>query len=500
MKKRIFIANRGEIAVRIVRACRELGLTAVVGFSDADRASLAVRLADEACHIGPAPAAESYLNIPRILEAIRQSNCNAVHPGYGFLSEQSAFASSCEQAGIIFIGPRSETIELMGEKTRARQAVRMAGTPVVPGTMEALKDLPEAKKAADQFGFPVMIKAAGGGGGKGMRLVRKPEELEEAFRLAHSEAQAAFGTGALYLEKKIENPHHVEVQILADHHGKVLHLGERECSIQRRHQKVIEECPSPFITQKTREKMWQTAVAAAKVIGYTNAGTMEFLVDGDQNFYFLEMNTRLQVEHPVTEMVTGVDIVKEQIRVAFGEPIAYKQEDIVFQGSAVECRIYAEDPEKNFLPSPGKITGLRTPGGPGIRDDTGIYEGYEVPVHYDSLLSKLIAWAHTREEAVQRMARALEEYQVLGIKTTIPFYQRVMHHPVFRRGIFTTSFIDEIFASTDQLREHPLQEIALIAAAIWEFESAHSVPGILPSSPAKLSAWKIIGRKEGLES
>ncbi len=393
--KRIFIANRGEIAVRILRACRELGITAVVGYSDADRKSLAVRLADEAYRIGPAPASESYLDIARLIETARETKCDAIHPGYGFLAERAAFAEACENAGIVFIGPRSQIIDLMGEKTRARKAVQKAGTPVVPGTMEPLRDAAEAKKTADSFGFPILIKAAAGGGGKGLRLVRSAGELEEAFRLAQSEAQSAFGDASVYLEKKIENPHHVEIQILADHHGNVIHLGERECSIQRRHQKVIEESPSPFISQATRMKMCDIAVRAAREIGYTNAGTMEFLVDDNQNFYFLEMNTRLQVEHPVTELVTGIDIVKTQIQIASGEKLTLKQEEVQFNGAAIECRIYAEDPESNFMPSPGKITGLRIPGGPGIREDSGIYEGYEVPLYYDRSLQKeryLLNW------------------------------------------------------------------------------------------------------------
>jgi len=498
--QRIFIANRGEVAVRIIRACRELGITAVVGYSDPDRASLAVRLSDEAYRIGAAPSSESYLNIPRLIELMKETRCDAVHPGYGFLSERAAFAAACEREGITFIGPRSEIIDLMGDKTRARQAVQKAGIPVVPGAMEPLRDVNEAIQVANGIGFPVMIKAAAGGGGKGMRLARNSGELEEGFRLAQSEAQSAFGDPSLYLERRIERPHHVEVQILADHHGTVLHLGERECSIQRRHQKVIEESPSPFISEETRRKMCETAVHAASGIGYTNAGTMEFLVDADQNYYFLEMNTRLQVEHPVTEMVTGIDIVKEQIRIASGERLQQAQESIPFRGAAIECRIYAEDPDHNFMPSPGKITGLRLPGGPGVREDSGIYAGYEVPIHYDPLLSKLVTWGSNREEAIRRMARALEEYQLLGIKTTIPFYQRVMRNPVFMMGNVTTSFIDEIF-TRDQARQHPLREVAMIAAAISEYE--HLSSGSISATPAPLkhgSEWRSSARKDGLRS
>jgi acetyl-CoA carboxylase biotin carboxylase subunit len=495
--KRIFIANRGEIAVRIIRACREMNLTAVVGYSDADRTSLAVRLADESYRLGPAPSVESYLNIDRLIEVMLNANCDAVHPGYGFLAERAAFAAACEKAGITFIGPRSKIIETMGDKILARRAVQAAGTPVVPGTMEALTNLNQARDFANEAGYPIMIKAVAGGGGKGMRLARSHHELEEGFRLAQSEAAAAFGDSSVYLERKIEAPHHVEVQILADHHGNVIHLGERECSIQRRHQKVIEESPSPFISPETRERMTTIAVKAAREIGYTNAGTMEFLVDADQNFYFLEMNTRLQVEHPVTECVTGIDIVKEQIRISHGEKLSVSQQDVVFRGAAVECRIYAEDPEHNFMPSPGKITALSTPGGPGIRDDSGIYEGFEVPIYYDPLLSKLVSWGANRMEAIERMQRALEEYQVLGISTTIPFYQRIMQDPTFLSGNVTTSFIDEMFAQQDQEREHPLISVALIAAAIAKLESVNR---IFIAAPQQNNHWKKIARREGLRS
>ncbi len=494
--KRIFIANRGEIAVRIIRACREMRLTAVVGYSDADRTSLAVRLADEAYRIGPASSLESYLNIPRLIEMMLETKCDAVHPGYGFLAERSAFAAACQEAGITFIGPRSEIIEMMGDKIRARRVVQDAGTPVVPGTMEPLSDIQEAHLFARKAGFPLMIKAVAGGGGKGMRLARNSSELEEGFRLAQSEAGAAFGDSSVYIEKKIENPHHVEVQVLADQHGNVIHLGERECSIQRRHQKVIEESPSPFLDPETRTKMTFVAVNAAREIGYTNAGTMEFLVDADQNFYFLEMNTRLQVEHPVTECVTGVDIVKEQIRIARGEALSYSQKEILFRGAAIECRIYAEDHRHNFMPSPGKISGLRIPGGPGIRDDSGIYEGYEVSIHYDPLLSKLVAWGENRREAIDRMKRALEEYQVLGIKTTIPFYQRVMRHEAFLKGNVTTAFVDEVLSLPEETGDHPLEEIAIVAAAIAQFESSAAAP----RAPQATNAWKSLARKEGLRS
>lgn len=497
--KRIFIANRGEIAVRIIRAIRELDLTAVIGYSDADRASLPVRLADEAYWLGPSPSSESYLNIPRLMELMRKHRCDAVHPGYGFLSERAAFARACEDAGITFIGPRSEIIDLMGDKTRAREAVSKAGMPVVPGAMKPLQDVQEAEALAQRFGYPVMIKAAAGGGGKGMRVARSQVQLVEGFRMAQSEALSAFGDSSVYLEKLIEAPHHVEVQVLGDRNGNVIHLGERECSVQRRHQKVIEESPSPFITQETRAQMCELAVKTAREIGYTNAGTMEFLVDDQQHFYFLEMNTRLQVEHPVTEMVTGVDIVKEQIRIASGNSLSWKQTDIHFRGAAIECRIYAEDPDRNFMPSPGKIEGLRTPGGPGIRDDSGIYEGFEVPIFYDPILAKLIAWAPTRPEAIHRMTRALEEYQVLGIKTAIPFYQRILHHPDFVKGNVTTAFLNSIL-SDEPAHAQVMQDIAMIAAAIHEYERAGAAAESVAPAFTRESRWKMLGRKESMRS
>jgi acetyl-CoA carboxylase, biotin carboxylase subunit len=498
--KRIFIANRGEIAVRIIRACRESGITAVVGYSEADRGSLAVRLADEAILLGPSPSSESYLNIPRIIECIKQTKCDAVHPGYGFLSERAAFAKACEDAGIIFIGPSSHIIDLMGDKTRARQAVTKAGTPVVPGTLKPIENSQEALRIANDFGLPVMIKAAAGGGGKGLRTVEYLSELEAAFRVAQSEAMAAFGDSSIYLEKKIEQPHHVEIQILADQHHNVIHLGERECSIQRRHQKVIEECPSPFITNETRQKMCDVAVRAAKEIGYTNAGTMEFLVDANQNFYFLEMNTRVQVEHPTTELVTGVDIVKEQIRIASGLPLQFRQEDIHFQGSAIECRVYAEDPLQNFMPSPGKILMLRVPAGPGVRDDSGVYEGFEVPIYYDPLLSKLVTWGRTRSEAIERMTRALDEYQIIGIKTTIPFYQQVLQTPSFQKGNVTTSFIPEFMSTLKPAEPHRFEHIALAAAAIFEFERSRQGGATKQTGAStKKNTWREVARREGLQ-
>jgi len=494
--KKIFIANRGEIAVRIIRACRELGITSVIGYSDADRASLAVRMADEAYRIGPPASAESYLNIPVLIETIKRTNCDAVHPGYGFLSERPAFAAACEENGITFIGPKSKIIDLMGDKTRARRAVSKANMPVVPGTMEPIQDAAEAKKIATEFGFPVMIKAAAGGGGKGLRVVNSATELESAIQIAQSEAQSAFGDSSIYIEKKIESPHHVEIQVIADHHGNVVYLGERECSIQRRHQKVIEETPSPFISDDVRKQMCEVAVRAAQEIGYTNAGTMEFLVDANQNFYFLEMNTRLQVEHPITEMVTGIDLVREQIGIASGEPLSFKQSDVKPRGAAIECRIYAEDPYLGFLPSPGKITRLRTPSGPSIRDDSGIYEGYEVSIYYDPLLSKLVTWGKDRTEAIQRMSRALREYQVLGIQTTVEFYQGIMEDKVFLSGNYSTAFLQEFFSRTDNHSSKADPTIAMIAAAIYELE--HSSSASATTRSTNISRWKMLGRKESL--
>jgi acetyl-CoA carboxylase biotin carboxylase subunit len=433
------------------------------------------------------------------MECIKETKCDAVHPGYGFLSERAAFAEACENAGIIFIGPKSQVIELMGNKTQARQAVTRTQMPVVPGTLEPITKINDALKLADDFGYPIMIKAAAGGGGKGLRLASNSGELKAAFEIAQSEALSAFGDSSVYLEKQIKDPHHVEIQVLADHFGNVIHLGERECSIQRRHQKVIEECPSPFVTNDTREKMYSAAVRTAKDIGYTNAGTMEFLVDENQNFYFLEMNTRVQVEHPTTEMVTGIDIVKEQIRIASGKKLQFSQQDVVLRGAAIECRIYAEDPEHNFLPSPGLITTLRVPGGPGIRDDSGIYRGFEVPVFYDPLLSKLVAWGRNREEAIERMKRALEEYLVVGIKTTIPFYQRVLRTPSFEKGNVTTSFIDDFFKEEKISEQNPYEDIALAAAVISEYERLTSGFSQTQDPSAKrVNAWKILGRKEGL--
>jgi acetyl-CoA carboxylase biotin carboxylase subunit len=441
---KILVANRGEIAVRVIRACRELEMKTVAVYSEADRAALHVRLADEAVPIGPPPARESYLRGDRILDAARRTGAVAIHPGYGFLAENAAFARACEEAGLVFVGPRSDTIATMGEKTSARRAAVAAGVPVVPGTLEPVRDAAAIAREAARIGFPVMLKAAAGGGGKGLRLVARAEDLESSAERARSEAKGAFGDESLYLEKAMGAARHIEIQVLADAHGNVVHLFERDCSIQRRHQKVIEESPSPFVTAALREEMGAMAVSLARATGYRNAGTLEFLVDQDRRPYFLEMNTRLQVEHPVTEMVTGIDIVKLQIGVAAGEPLPFRQEDLAQRGHAIECRVYAEDPDAGFLPWPGRIEALQVPGGPGVRDDSGIYAGYEVPIHYDSLLSKLVAWAPTREEAILRMARAVREYRVLGVKTTLPFFARVLAEPSFRAGDYDTAFLGRL--------------------------------------------------------
>jgi acetyl-CoA carboxylase biotin carboxylase subunit len=485
---KVLIANRGEIAVRVMRACREMGLPTVAVYSEADRASLHVRRADEAYLLGPAPSTESYLHIGRVLDAARRSGADAVHPGYGFLAERADFAAACEKAGLTFIGPRSETIALMGEKTSARRAATEAGVPVVPGTLQPVSGAAALRAEADRIGYPLMLKAAAGGGGKGLRLVKTPGELEGGAERARSEAQNAFGDSSLYLEKAITRARHIEIQVLADHHGDAVHLFERECSIQRRHQKIIEESPSPFVTAELRERMGAMAVALVKRIGYRNAGTLEFLVDEARTPYFLEMNTRIQVEHPVTEMVTGEDLVKLQIRIAQGEPLPFRQDALGQRGHAIECRIYAEDPDRGFLPSPGRVLALRVPGGPGIRDDTGIYEGCEVGVHYDSLLSKLVAYGFNRSDAILRMRRALEEYKVLGLKTTLPFLDRVLHHPSFEAGDFDTGFVEKVFAQADRERERPW-EVAVAAAAIRAYRDRLRARGGDDAPPAA-SGWQ----------
>ena len=440
MIRKVLIANRGEISIRINRTLRKMGIKGAVIFSDADRNSLHVITAEEAYHVGPSPSSQSYLNMDRIIQVAKEAGADAIHPGYGFLSENPEFARRVREAGLIFIGPTPESMELAGDKLKAKESARRAGVPLVPGS-EGLKDVEEAIRVAEEIGFPVLIKAARGGGGKGMRIVEKEEDFPELFSLAVQEAESAFGDGTVYIEKYITNPHHVEIQILADQHGNVIALGERECSIQRRHQKIIEESPSPFISEETRRKMMEAAVNFAREIGYVNAGTVEFIVDENQNFYFLEMNTRLQVEHPVTEWRYGIDLVEWQIRVARGESIEPLME-LKPYGHAIEARIYAEDPENNFAPSPGEITFMIEPSGPYIRLDSGVYYPSEIPIYYDPMIGKLIAWGNTREEAIDRILSALKEYRIYGIKHNIDYLIRVIDSEDFRRGIYTTKFTE----------------------------------------------------------
>ncbi len=441
MFKKILIANRGEIALRIIRACREMDIETVAVFSEADRDALHVRAADQAVCIGPNASAKSYLNIPNIISAAELTGVDAIHPGYGFLSENARFAEICESCGITFIGPSPRAIEIMGDKATARKTMIEAGVPVVPGSKDIIKDLEEAATIAQEIGYPVMIKASAGGGGKGMRIAQNPKELVKSIQAAQSEAQAAFGNSETYLEKYVEEPRHIEFQILADKHGHVIHLGERDCSLQRRNQKLLEEAPSSALTPELRKAMGDEAIKAAHAANYSSAGTIEFLLDKYGHFYFIEMNTRIQVEHPVTELVTGIDLLKAQIRVAAGEPLGITQEDVQIRGWAIECRINAENPDKNFMPSPGTIEFYHVPGGPGVRVDSAAYQGYTIPPYYDSMVGKLIVWGADREEAIQRMRRALEEFVIEGIHTTIPFHLKVLDNAFFRRGEVYTNFI-----------------------------------------------------------
>ena len=505
MFKKILIANRGEIAVRVIRACRELGVLSVAVYSDVDRASLHVRKADEAYHIGKANATESYLNIEKIVDTAQRCGAEAIHPGYGFLSENAKFAQTCADAGIKFIGPSPASIDLMGSKTRARREMQRAGIPLVPGTSAGVESYEQAQQTARQIGYPVMLKAAAGGGGKGMRLVHSPEELKPALESAQSEAGGAFGDSEVYLEKAIINPRHIEMQILADEHGNVVYLGERECSLQRRHQKVLEEAPSPIVGAEMRKKMGDVAVRVATAAGYSNAGTIEFLVDENKNFYFLEMNTRLQVEHPVTELITGLDLVHLQIRIASREKLPFQQEEIRIRGHAIECRIYAEDPDNHFFPSPGKITLLLSPSGPGIRRDSGMYEGWTVPLEYDPMLAKLIGYGTDRQQAVGRLLRALNEYFVGGIKTNISLFLRILSDPDFQAGKLDTGFLDRLLARETPVSADGNSEIAAIAAGIFAVldsapnSSQVSTGTLSPSSNGMApSTWKKAGRTEAL--
>ena len=497
MFRKILIANRGEIALRVIRACREMDIRTVAIYSDADRSALHVRKADEAYYVGASPAAESYLRIDRILDLARQSQAEAIHPGYGFLAENPTFAEACEKAGVTFIGPSSETLRLCGSKTASRRLAKQVGVPTIPGTEQDLSD-EEILKKAPEIGFPVLIKAAAGGGGKGMRVVREAAELQSAIRAARSEGQSSFGDPAIYVEKYLIRPRHIEMQIVADATGHTLYLGERECSLQRRHQKVVEESPSPFMTPDLRRQMGEAAVALARGSGYTNAGTVEFLVDADRNFYFLEVNARLQVEHPVTELVTGIDLVKSQIRIAAGEEIPLRQEEIEPRGHAIECRIYAEDPAYNFAPFPGTITLYRPPAGPGIRDDSGVYEGFEVPIYYDPMISKLVAWGKDRHEAISRMRQALQNYLIAGIKTTVSFLVEVMADPRFLEGDIDTTFV-ETFLKRGEGGEPQYREVAVVAASLHAYLSAKDRQAAAPTAGAVVgSPWTRAARQEGM--
>jgi acetyl-CoA carboxylase biotin carboxylase subunit len=498
MFKRILIANRGEIAVRVILACRELGVESVAVFSDADRASLHVREADFAVNVGPPPAAESYLNTERIIDAAARTGAEAVHPGYGFFSENANFARAVEAAGLVFIGPPPSAIEQMGDKVAARRLMTAAGVPVVPGSPGTLETEDEVRAVANAIGYPIMLKAAGGGGGKGLRLVENDQDLASLVRRVISEAQSSFGDSRFYVEKFVKQPRHIEVQVFADSHGNTLHLFERECSIQRRHQKVAEESPSSFVNPAMRSAMGEVAVKAARAVGYLGAGTIEFLADADRNFYFLEMNTRIQVEHPVTELVTGVDLVKLQIRVAAGEPLPFTQQELQQRGWALECRVYAEDPAAGFAPAPGKIETMQVPDGPGIRIDSGVYEGAEVPIFYDPIICKLVAWGHDRNEAIARMRRALDEFKITGnLATNLDFHRWLVRHPRFLKGDFDTGFIGQEYRGQSGAQDQDSARLAAIltAAFVASRDANHTNASAPPvAAPATVSAWKALSR------
>ena len=500
MFSKVLVANRGEIAVRIIRALREMGIRSIAVYSDADRVSLHVRMADEAAHVGASPSSESYLLIDRIIEAARAHGAEAIHPGYGFLSENAELAAACESSGIVFVGPSPDAMRKMGSKTAARELARAAGVPVVPGMDHGARDADEARAFARDCGYPVLLKAVAGGGGKGMRRVDRDEDLAAAFRDASSEAERAFGDAAVYVEKLIERPRHIEMQLLGDRHGHLIHLGERECSLQRRHQKIMEECPSPLVAAhpEMRQAMGEAAVGIARAAGYYNAGTIEFLVDAQRNFYFLEMNTRLQVEHPVTELATGLDLVRLQLQIAAGEPLRLAQEAVELRGAAMECRVYAEDPDNDFFPSPGRITHLDHPSGPGVRLDSGVYPGWTVPLDYDPLLAKLAVWAGSREEARVRMIRALEEYHVAGIKTNLGFFRQLLEDDEIRRAELHTGLVDEFLSRRPEPeRDAELQAVAaLVAQAFLNARGPSSNDRTVRNASA---AWRLAGRDELLQ-
>ena len=491
--RRVLVANRGEIAVRVIRTLRDLGMTSIAVYSEADRAALHVLLADEAYPVGPAAASQSYLDVERLLEAARLARAEAVHPGYGFLSENADFAAACESAGLNFIGPPPAAIRLMGNKLAARELTRKVGVPLVPGSPGPVGTLDEARAEAGRIGFPLLLKAAAGGGGKGMRVVKDVPGLSAAFDLVRGEARAAFGDDQVYLERYLEHPRHIEAQVLADAEGRVHFLGERECSVQRRHQKVLEETPSPALPDTVRRELGEAACAVAREAGYRNAGTVEFIVDEKDRFYFLEMNTRLQVEHPVTEMVTGLDLVAEQIRVAQGEALSFDPVDAAPRGAAVECRVYAEDPRRGFLPATGTVARLRWPSGPGVRVDAGIYRGYTVPVHYDPILAKLVTWGRDRGQALARMGRALDETVLAGVTTNVGFHRWLVRHPVIRAGRYDTRFLEEQFRADALEGDAEAERVALVAASLHEWQKSRSV-----SLPRRREggAWRWAGVEE----
>jgi acetyl-CoA carboxylase biotin carboxylase subunit len=501
MFKRILIANRGEIAVRVIRACREMGIETVAIFSDADRTALHVREADYAVQVGPPPASESYLKTERIIDAAKSTGAEAIHPGYGFFSESARFAQAVVDAELVFIGPRPDSIAKMGDKVEARKLMSAAGVPTVPGSPDTLESEAEVRELAKEIGFPIMLKAAAGGGGKGMRLIEDDKDLASAVRAVASEATASFGDGRFYVEKFVNRPRHIEFQVFADQQGNTVQLFERECSIQRRHQKVVEESPSPFVTPKMRKEMGDIAVRAAKAVNYVGAGTIEFLADADRNFYFLEMNARIQVEHPVTELVTGVDLVRLQIEVAAGNPLPFKQGDLKQNGWAVECRVYAEDSSNGFVPAPGRIETLRLPDGPGIRNDSGVYAGSEVSVFYDPMISKLAAWGRTRLESIERMRRALGEFTIAGdLSTNLDFHRWIMQHPRFVAGDFDTNFINQEFNPTLLAAKSEPERLAavLIAAAQLQSPANGAKARLQTAGGPSVSPWKTYGRVESL--
>ena len=491
--KKLLVANRGEIALRVIRSAKESGIKTVAVYSEADRNALHVRQADEAVLLGPPPSAESYLLGDKIISVCKELGVDAIHPGYGFLSENAAFAKKVTEAGLVFVGPSPEAIDIMGSKLAAKAAVAKYDIPLVPGTETAITDVAAAKERAAEIGYPILIKASAGGGGKGMRIVEKPEDFEDQMQRAVSEAKSAFGDGAVFIEKFITSPRHIEIQVLGDQHGNIVHLFERECSVQRRHQKVIEEAPSAVLTPEIREAMGKSAVMVAKACNYYGAGTVEFIVDEQLNYYFLEMNTRLQVEHPVTEQITGVDLVKEQIAVAEGKPLRFKQEDLRIQGHAIEVRVYAEDPANNFLPDIGKLQTYQRPQGPGIRVDDGFEQGMDIPIYYDPMIAKLVTYADTREEARLRMIRAIDEYQITGIETTLPFCRLVMEHPAFISGEFDTKFIEKHFKPEDlaTIPHQENQEIAAVFATfLQEKHQQQQKVNEVSQSGTKASGWK----------